>query len=391
MSRSPSPPWVDSTSVATIMVVDDTVDNLRLLLQLLTEQGYAVRPVAEGSLALKAAQLDPPDLILLDIKMPKMNGYEVCKRLKADARTRDVPVIFLTVLDDVADIVKGFEMGGVDYITKPVRSGELIARIEHQVKLRSLQFELMHTSKMAALGSLVAGVAHEINTPVGTAIMSASTLENATHEIVSDFAEGNLKRSSFENYLEVAQECSHLIVSNLRRAGELIQSFKQVAVDQTSSQLRTFALRPYLQEVINNLHPKLKHTPHHIHLVGDETITLQSYPGAIAQTVTNLIINSLLHAYPTAQAGHLCLEISQQAETVILRYSDDGCGIAEPHLAHIFEPFFTTARHRGGSGLGLHLVYNLVTQKLRGTIAVTNMPGQGATFTITLPDRVGAL
>ncbi|MEM9165231.1 MAG: response regulator [Cyanobacteria bacterium P01_F01_bin.4] len=143
MSQPLTPKSVTGALTASIMVIDDTPANLRLLLKLLTEQGYRVRPVAEGALALTAAQLDPPDLILLDIKMPDLDGYEVCKRLKADARTRDIPVIFLTVLDEVIDVVRGFELGGVDYITKPVRSRELLARIDNQVRLRSLQKQLM--------------------------------------------------------------------------------------------------------------------------------------------------------------------------------------------------------------------------------------------------------
>ncbi|MEL7332090.1 MAG: response regulator, partial [Cyanobacteria bacterium J06560_2] len=524
---------VSSSPAATILVIDDNPDNLRLLMTVLAAQNYRVRPVTQGALALTAAQLDPPDLILLDIRMPEMDGYEVCRQMKADPRTCDIPIVFLTVLDDVVDIVKGFELGGVDYITKPVRTGELLIRIENQVQLQSLQrqlatqnqqlqqaltqqrstaaalkeseakfstafqssplpivitavpngevleanqaylaqsgftleelmgqdlrslniwvdledraqlfdrlrdqksvygFEtrqrtkagkildvvmfidiielqgrpyllttgediterklaeqkletrteelsqaldrlkttqsdLIRSAKMAALGNLVAGVAHEINTPVGTAIMTASTLANASREIAADVARGDLRKSAFESYLEVATECSHLVLSNLQRAGELIQSFKQVAVDQSSLQKRTFVLKPYLQEVITNLTPKLKSSDHQIVLLGDTEITLLSYPGAIAQVVTNLIINSLTHAYPDGQAGTLRLAIEQQDSQVILRYSDDGCGIPAEAQGHIFEPFFTTARDRGGSGLGLHLVYNLITQKLEG-------------------------
>ena len=542
---------------ADILIIDDTPANLRLLMSVLTEQGYRVRPVTNGQLAIDAAQLDPPDLILLDIKMPDLDGYEVCDRLKSDERTRDIPVIFLTVLDDVVDIVKGFELGGVDYITKPVRTGELIARIENQVQLQSLQrqisaqedflrsiyngveasisvldvsedgqfrivevndtalqisglsrtqmigtdlrqllppeiirrnhqacletgssvmteepvelhgkttwwlsthtplrdnkgditriigtginitdrreaelqlaertaelsqtletlkntqSDLIRSAKMAALGNLVAGVAHEINTPVGTAIMTASTLENASQEISQNLTAGNIKRSSFESYLSVATECSQLILNNLQRAGELVQSFKQIAVDQSSLHKRTFVLKPYLQEVITNLTPKLKLTPHQITIVGDEDITLSSYPGAIAQVITNLVINSLTHAYPDGQAGHLNLTLSSESpnsetssqtslsQTDIesytqITYSDNGCGIPPENQNRIFEPFFTTARAQGGSGLGLHLVYNLVTQSLEGTISVTHQPQphqpqQGTTFTITLPNRV---
>ncbi len=523
-----------------ILIVDDTPDNLRLLVKVLSEHGYSPRPVTDGKRAIAAAQLDPPDLVLLDIKMPGMDGYEVCQQLKADERTCDVPIMFLTVLDDEDDIVKGFEIGGVDYVTKPVRPQVLLARIKNQVGLRSLQrkmiaqrefmqnvydaieagvsvikvcgngrfrmtqvnqtalrmaklereelegvdlrrlmtakmirenqqaavalggpvtkevftkkadsgeitwwlnthtplrdehgeikwlvgtgvnitdrkqtelqlaektealsqtlqtlksaqSELIRSAKMAALGNLVAGVAHEINTPVGTAITSASTLENATEAIARSVASGGLKRSSFEGYLEVASECSQLILSNLHRAGELVQSFKKVAVDQSSLKMRTFALKLYLQEIVTNLMPTINRTPHRITLIGNDDITVYSCPGALAQVVTNLVINSLSHAYPKGSApesGTLRIAIHEQPDQIILQYTDDGCGIDPEHQGRIFEPFFTTARELGGSGLGLHLVYNLITQTLQGNIHVASTPGMGTTFTITLPSTL---
>ncbi|MEO1622332.1 MAG: HAMP domain-containing sensor histidine kinase, partial [Cyanobacteria bacterium J06632_3] len=202
-------------------------------------------------------------------------------------------------------------------------------------------------------------------------------------------------------------------LNNLQQAGELIKSFKQVAVDQSSLHQRTFLLKPYLEEVLNNLTPKFKNSPHTLTLVGDESIAMCSYPGAIAQVITNLVVNSLTHAYPDDVSGHLQLTIEPYpdkpesaasksggpesdepesdkpyTDSVVLRYSDDGSGIAADDLGHIFEPFFTTTRDQGGSGLGLHLVYNLVTQKLAGRIQVDSTPNQGTTFTITLPSQI---
>ncbi|MEL6553712.1 MAG: response regulator [Cyanobacteria bacterium J06621_11] len=547
-SFSPAQP----APTASIMVVDDTPANLHLLIRLLTAEGYHLRPITDGAQALSSAQSNPPDVILLDIQMPGMDGYEVCKQLKADERTQDIPVIFLTVLDDVNSIVKGFDLGGVDYITKPVREGELLARVKNQIELRSLQqqlheknqqqqqlleqyeatasalkeseekfskafentplpttivnlktqkyvdvnhafiqrsgyareevightaielklwqslkqreiifkqveaqgyshgteigmqtksgeiksiilfleliylkgepyilgtgedisqykadqekltaktreisetletlkttqAELIRSAKMAALGNLVAGVAHEISTPVGTALMTASTLENATRSLTKDLQKDTLKRSVFENYLEISTECSHLILNNLNRAGELVNSFKRITVDQTSRQERTFLLKSYLHEIVTNLMPQLHKTPHQINLYGSDTFTLHSDPGSIAQIITNFITNSLTHAYPGHQAGTINISFETSDNQVVLIYHDDGCGIALKDQNRIFEPFFTTARDRGGSGLGLHLVYNLVTQTLRGNIQVASMPTSGTTFTVTFP------
>ena len=177
----------------------------------------------------------------------------------------------------------------------------------------------------------------------------------------------------------------HLILNNLNRVNELVQSFKQVAVDQVTLERRTFRVKQYIQETLLNLAPQLKTTPHQLVVNGDETLELDSYPGALAQIVTNLVMNSLQHAYPNHQAGRLCFEVQPEIDCVMMAYYDDGCGIPHHHLKKIFEPFFTTARAQGGTGLGLHIVYNLVTQKLSGTICVQSEVGNGTHFIIKVP------
>jgi signal transduction histidine kinase len=189
---------------------------------------------------------------------------------------------------------------------------------------------------------------------------------------------------SLEEFLQLLTESGQLIANNLQRAAELIQSFKQVAVDQSSEAPRTINLKAYIGEVVNSLRPALKQTQLTVTISGDE-VQLSSYPGALAQTVTNLVLNSVIHAYPPDAIGYLTMTIQQQADKVVFRYSDDGVGIPPEHHHKIFEPFFTTRRGQGGSGLGLHIVYNLVTQKLGGTISFQSQMGMGTTFTITLP------
>ncbi|MEM7555177.1 MAG: ATP-binding sensor histidine kinase [Cyanobacteria bacterium P01_A01_bin.84] len=266
------------------------------------------------------------------------------------------------------------------------RTEELSNTLE---KLKTTQKQLVESEKMAALGGLVAGVAHEINTPVGTSITVVSTLVDETERFSQTVNQGQLKRSVLNNYLETAGESAQLMLSNLHRAGELIQSFKQIAVDQSHLEQRHFNLKEYLEEIALSLAPKLKQTHHTLIVSGDETITINSYPGALAQIVTNLVTNSLDHAYQPAQSGLLRLDISQKADKIKVQYSDNGCGISKENLGKIFEPFFTTARNQGGTGLGLHIVYNLVTQKLQGTIDVSSKMGMGTIFVMTLPHSSG--
>lgn len=255
-------------------------------------------------------------------------------------------------------------------------------------ELTAMKDKLVETEKMAALGSLVAGVAHEINTPVGTTITLASTLMDATRSLMATINTGQLKRSTLNNYLELAQESTSLMLNNLHRAGELVQSFKQVAVDQSSLEQRRFRVKPYLEEIITSLSPQLKKESHIVTMTGDDSLTIYSYPGALAQVITNLVTNSLLHGYTQHQSGHLRFNVMQDNRQIVIQYRDDGCGIPPENLEKIFEPFFTTAREKGGTGLGLHITYNLVTQKLQGRIAVQSEVAKGTQFTIELPTSV---
>jgi signal transduction histidine kinase/purine-cytosine permease-like protein len=251
--------------------------------------------------------------------------------------------------------------------------------------LQKAEAQLIQTEKMAALGGLVAGIAHEINTPIGIGVTAASFLMEKTSAFATAFRDGTMKRSDLTKFLEVAEQSSRMTLTNLNRAAQLIQSFKQVAVDQSSESKRVFNLVVYLDEILLQLSPKLNLTQHQVIVEGDRTLMLHSYPGALSQIVTNLVMNSLLHAYGADEQGLIRLTVEHRDAAVCLRYEDDGQGIAPEHLGKIFEPFFTTKRGQGGSGLGLHIVYNLVTQKLGGTIQCESQLTVGTTFMITLP------
>ncbi len=391
---------------ANILVVDDTVANLRLLVNLLVERGYKVRSASNGPLAISAAQTEPPDLILLDILMPSMDGYEVCQQLKADRLTREIPVIFISAVSEVLDKVKAFAIGGIDYITKPFQVEEVLVRVETHLAIRNLQkslqekndelaktlktlkitqTQLIESEKMAALGNLVGGVAHEINTPIGISITAASVLIEDAKDFFNMYKTGTMKRAELETFLDTAIESSNIILSNLKRSADLIQSFKQVAVDQSSEAKRSFNIKEYLEEIVLSLVAELKKTKHSVKVEGDENLVLDSYPGALSQIVTNLVMNSLIHAYDEEDSGEIRLDFKREGEWVVLQYADEGKGIALENLSKVFDPFFTTNRSQGGTGLGLHIVYNLVTQKLKGTIHCESQASLGTKFIIKLP------
>ncbi|MCB0212621.1 MAG: PAS domain-containing sensor histidine kinase [Anaerolineae bacterium] len=262
------------------------------------------------------------------------------------------------------------------------RTQELSQALED---LKAAQQQVVETEKMAALGSLVAGVAHEISTPIGIGVTAASTLQDETTTFLNYHQQGLLKRSTLDDYIKTAQESTHLILKNLTRASELVQSFKQVAVDQTNLEYRQFAVKTYLEEVLRSLKPQLKRTKHEIVVIGDDELVLKSFPGAFSQIVTNLIMNSVLHGYDDDDAGLLEFKLFQQGDNLVVDYRDDGQGIPVEYHDKIFQPFFTTARDRGGSGLGLNIVYNLVTQKLKGSITCKSASGEGTQFVIKLP------
>jgi signal transduction histidine kinase len=251
--------------------------------------------------------------------------------------------------------------------------------------LKTTQKQLVEAEKMASLGGLVAGVAHEINTPVSVSFSARSFFESETKAFLKLYKSGKMKRSDLNTFLDTVTESSALTVSNLKRSVELIKSFKQVAVDQTSEEKRTFNLKDYLDEILLNLRPKLKQTQHQIEIQGQDNLNLNTYPGTFAQIITNLVMNSLIHGYEKEESGTLTINYQTQGDKVILQYQDDGKGIPADVLNRVFDPFFTTNRSQGGTGLGLHIVYNLITQKLNGEISVESQVDQGTTFKIELP------
>ncbi|MBA5608845.1 hybrid sensor histidine kinase/response regulator [Duganella sp. FT3S] len=385
----------------TILIVDDSLSYLGALLDRLERHGFLVVLAQTAAEGLMRAEFAEPDLILLDVVMPGIDGFEACRRLKAGKATKDIPVIFMTGVTDPKQKVTGFDVGGVDYITKPFQIEEVLARINTHLALRKANRELqdmiatlakaredlIRNEKLAGLGAMVAGIAHELNTPIGNSLMAASTFENQTGDIVHGLAEdGSVKRSVFERYIENARLTVDILSRNLHRAADIVTNFKQVAVDQTSSQRRSFLLSEVVAGNILTLQPTIKRTPFVIRQDIPESLMMDSFPGPLGQVVNNLINNAILHGYDGYCDG--VINVSARLSSfgwVTLVVEDQGVGIKPADLHRIFDPFFTTKMGIGGSGLGLNIVHNIVTEILGGTIEVNSEVGRGTKFTLKLP------
>jgi len=434
-----------------ILLVDDLPENLIALQALLEQMPLALELVQSlsGNDALKQTLKRDFALILLDVQMPGMNGIETAELLRSNSKTRHIPIIFITAgMNDQVDIFKGYELGAVDYLIKPVENlvlqskvnifcelyslrkkleqdnvtlsaklseafirditarkktevamQELNEQLELRVAERTKELELsqekvMHSERLASLGSLVAGVAHEMNTPIGNCVTLASTLQANAKNFAAAIAENRVRRSDMDDFLADIENGHEILVRNLDRAATLVQSFKQVAVDQTSNQRRRFDLKKVLEEDVVTIGPMYKKTPYKMNLLLSPNIAIDSYPGPLAQIITNFVSNSLMHGFNGREQGSMCLEarlVNQDTgqkvnhDCVEIIYADDGNGIEQKNLHHIFDPFFTTKLGQGGSGLGLSIVHNLVVGVLGGTLTVESAPDKGCKFKIILP------
>ena len=251
--------------------------------------------------------------------------------------------------------------------------------------LKDAQGELVRQEKLASLGRLVAGVAHEINTPLGICVTATSHLVEELKLTREDLAGGRLDEDGLNQFFDIIDQSLKIMTTNTQRAAALVRSFKQVAVDQSSDDIRSFNLRKYLDEVLLSLQPKLKGKPVSIEIDCDEHINMASFPGAISQIVTNMVVNSLVHGFEEGQGGKITIKGKVDGDHVEFDYGDDGAGMDSSTLAQLFDPFFTTKRGSGGSGLGAHILYNLVTGPLGGTVKVVSAPGMGLHYKLRFP------
>lgn len=252
--------------------------------------------------------------------------------------------------------------------------------------LQRTQHDLIASEKMASLGSLVAGIAHELNTPIGNSLLASTALDDRVKEFKQTVADGSIRRSTLNNHLEEVQLACGLISSSLEKAAALIASFKQIAVDQTNDQRRHFRLQTVALDTAATYMPRLRRSAIQMEVDVPPELELDSYPGSVYQVLNNLINNALMHAFEGRNCGHLQLSArASEDDQVEIVFRDDGAGMTDEVLRHVFDPFFTTKMGNGGTGLGMNIVYNIVTGVMGGRIMIDSSPGEGTTVRISLP------
>lgn len=329
-------------------------------------------------------------LIALSIRLPLQQIMASMRAIMLGDYDREVQGT--EARDEVGAMARAVETFRENAIAKRKTEDELRAAKEEAesalLELSAAQRNLIDAERLAALGGLVAGVAHEVNNPIGISLTVASSFARRVEmfEAALRSPEGGLRRSQLEEFVRTSRDASEQLVANLQRAGELIQSFKQVAVDRSHAERRTFVLSEATDQIITSLKPVLKRAPITLAVDVPEGLFIDGYPGFYGQILTNLFLNAVNHAFADGRAGTISITARPRgADDIEIIFADNGAGMTPDVQRQAFDPFFTTRRNEGGTGLGLHIVYNLVTQQLGGRMMLESREGQGTTFRIIMP------
>ena len=328
-------------------------------------------------------------LIALSIRLPLQQIMTAMRAITLGDYDRQVQGI--TARDEVGAMARAVEVFRENAIAKRRTEDELRSSKEKAesalLELNTAQQNLIDAERLAALGGLVAGVAHEVNNPIGISLTVASSFARRSEMFEAELKSGGgLRRSQLEEFVRASRDAAQQLVANLHRAGELIQSFKQVAVDRSHAERRQFSLGEATDQIIASLRPVLKRAPIEMTLDVPEGLIIDGYPGSYGQILTNLFLNAVNHAFGDGRAGAIAISARARGhDDVEISFADNGAGMTPDVQRQAFDPFFTTRRNEGGTGLGLHIVYNLVTQQLGGRMMLESRLGQGTTFRIIMP------
>lgn len=336
--------------------------------------GRALGVVPSNSLTANGIQFGSVCEMLI-LALALADRYNVLRKEKEQAQ-----LAHMAAQDQLLDTLQAAEK------LLTLRVEQRTAELETAIAdLEQTQSELVQSAKLAALGSMVAAVSHELNTPLGNAVMSASTIDDATSALHADFEQGRLQKSNLEEYVRVVVPLANLVLKSSQRAADLILSFKRVAVDQSSEKRRVFDLLTLVNDNVFSILPSFKHQTLQIEVRIEAGITCDSYPGPLGQIILNLVQNSFVHGFEGRETGCIVIESRVQGEEIFLSFTDDGNGISEAARAHIFEPFFTTKLGQGGSGLGLSISKNIASTMLHGSLYFEAPKTQGARFVLRFP------
>ncbi len=327
-------------------------------------------------------------MIALSIRLPLAQILAAMRAITSGDLDR--PVQGTSAKDEVGAMARAVEVFRENAIAKRKTEDELRAAKEKAesalLELNTAQQNLIDAERLAALGGLVAGVAHEVNNPIGISLTVASSFARRAEMFENDLKTEPLRRSKLDEFVRNSRDASQQLVANLQRAGELIQSFKQVAVDRSHAERRQFGLSESTDQIVASLRPVLKRAAIALAVDVPEGLLIDGYPGAYGQILTNLFLNAVNHAFADGRSGTITISArGRGADDVEIIFADNGAGMTPDVQRQAFDPFFTTRRNEGGTGLGLHIVYNLVTQQLGGRMMLESRVGQGTTFRIIMP------
>lgn len=388
-----------------ILIVDDSSFVRKTIKQILEAKNFNVYSAKDPTEAFKIIEEKRINLIFSDLEMPKMDGIEFLEKLKNNENYKNIPIIILSGKKTSINYSRVLKHGAIDFIEKPFLTEEILLKAdlhiaqsdytkqiadqniqlkESLINLKETQKRLIESEKMASLGDLVVGMAHEINTPVGIGLTGISHILDITKELKNDYRNEDMSNENFEEYLKTSDDLSEQVLDSFNKIAHLVNSFKQISVNDESEKKTIFNLKSSVEDMIKNISFITEISNLNIKIICDEEIDINSYPEAFLLILTNLITNSS-NASKKNKKVNVLLKFIKDDKKMKLIYKDDGKGISQENLSKIFDPFFTTSRNNGGKGLGLNIIYNIVTSQLDGTISYNSKEGEGTTVNITFP------